>query len=262
MGWIRTFKSIFFETAESVTKVPSILKKKVVRSKHVRNILVGKLGTILTSLVEMHVLAVLCIGLKWTTISTIQFAYQTFLTQFLEQESCIEFPIMGMIIYWCIDIVVPVFFSLHLHQSFVSFICWMFETPLYSLAKRIQYMRPNDIYQFYRIKYSILLPVLLYLSVIVYLVPVSKEFVYICLLQTCLIQLLTDFWPLRHELLYAPCYNTNTKASFSDAKFEIHDDHLEISANVEELQHETRLLYVPVSGDPFEHIPILQKKES
>ncbi len=183
MGWIRTLKGLFSTAHATLMRVPTLFKKKVIRSKHLRTVLAAQLGRILTSLLELHVLALTSFFLKRVTHS--------FHTGHVWSDCCVE---------WAIDITVPVLFSLQIHEPFRALICWTFERPLRSLARRIQYMRPNDPYQYYRVKYLILLPSCVYVWCILWVVPVSRELLHLCILQAIIIQGLTDLWPLRKDL--------------------------------------------------------------
>jgi len=210
MGWIRTIKSLYNSARQTLSRVPSTLKKKVIRSNPVRSVLVGQLGRIFTSVVEMHILSIACIGLKWAVYSGA--LYMVGDPQ-CEDPGSNYFHTSLILCDWAVDILIPVVFALQCHTSFVSLITWTFERPLYSLARRIQYMRPNDIYQFLRIKYTILVPVLLYVGLIVFVSPLNQEFILICLVQTLIIQSLTDFWPLRQDWMVLPeCLNPSAPA--------------------------------------------------
>lgn len=103
---------------------------------------------------------------------------------------------------WGVDIMIPVVFALQFHESFSQLVCWTFERPLKSLARRIQYMRPNDPYQFLRIKYSIMVPILVYIGILVTVFPLSRAFLQICLIQTLIIQSFKDLWLLRDDWMY------------------------------------------------------------
>lgn len=192
MGWIRTFKSVFKTVRTSLSKIPAALKKKAIRSKPVRAILVSQLGRALTSLFELHILALASVALKVGASTAL--------------AACTQNPpfYVDTGVEWTIDIFVPVFFSLQCHAAFQQLVTWTFERPLYSLARRIQYMRADDPYQFYRIKYLILVPLLAYAWILLWLVPLSREFLHICIGQTLIINVLTDYWPLRHELDFCP----------------------------------------------------------
>jgi hypothetical protein len=200
MGWIRTIKSVMQSMKYKLFHIPTTLKKKVIRSKSVRSLLSKQLGRVLTGILEIHILALAGLGLKWASNYAIQCAFS--------DQRCYDdnyHPInLETACEWTIDILIPTIFALSWHDSFLSLVCWTFERPLISLARRIQYMRPNDPYQFLRIKYIILMPCLMYIGTIVTLFPLSRNFIQICLVQTLIIHVIKDFWPLRHDWIVLP----------------------------------------------------------
>lgn len=205
MGWFRTIKSAFHFVAQKIYNVPTRIKKKVLRSKPIRSLLASQLGKILTSIVETHVLAATCILFKWTCWTGL--VATTTHNQTLHTLDTVQ--------SWAIDIFVPVVFALKCHDSFYQLIVWTFERPLQSLARRIQYMRPNDPFHFLKIKYSLMIPIFSYVGGLFWISPISSSFVHICLVQTLIIQSLTDFWPLRQQLtvyqIVENKYNVPTK---------------------------------------------------
>ena len=191
MGWFSTIRAGFRHLRRAIAKAPKLVKKKVIRSKPIRSILVKHLGRALTSLFEVHILTLSSLALKIIGLRAIEWWAPP------DTPTCAA---LRVALEWSIDILVPTAFALQLHEPFRCFVAWTFERPLHSVARRIQYMRTDDPFQFYRIKYGILVPVLVYAWCLMWLVPISREILHICLFQTLLIHLLTDFWPLRHTL--------------------------------------------------------------
>lgn len=207
MGWIRTIKSLVGNVQSKFVHIPSTLKKKLIRSKSVRSVLSKQLGRVLTGILEIHILALAGIGLKWGTSCIIQYIWYD---SMCGQDGATRYELsytpyyLETVCEWVIDIGIPAIFALSWHDPFLALVCWTFERPLFSLARRIQYMRPNDPYQFLRIKYIILVPCLLYIGAIVTLFPLSRNFIQICLAQTLIIQGIKDFWPLRCDWVVLP----------------------------------------------------------
>lgn len=188
MGWV---SSIVRRVKKHLFWVPAILKKQVLRSRPVRSILARQLGKGLTNILEIHLLAVCGVGCKWVLAWALT-------TPILHQPRAgAGADLIQLVGEWAVDILVPVMFALRWHSHFSDWIYWTFKTPLRSLAYKIQHMRPNDLAQYFRVKYGILVPILCYLGFVVTFIPLSPAFIQICLIQTLLIHLIQDFWPLR-----------------------------------------------------------------
>ena len=193
MGWIRTVRGLLRTAKHKLLRIPHVLKKKAIRSQIVRSVLSKQLGRLLTAILEIHILALSGYTLKWTTRKT---AHHIFLTN--------PAPYMETVCEWTIDILLPTVFALQWHEPFLSFVCWTFDRPLVSLARRIQYMKPNDPYQFLRVKYSILVPCLLYVGAVITMTTVDSKFIQVCLFQTLVTQAMQDLWPLRQDWMPEP----------------------------------------------------------
>lgn len=209
-------KSLITNIENKIFKLPSIVKKKVIRSAPVRNILIKQLAKVFTSILEIHLLSLLSIIFKYS-LSRLNVGY--FFSNGLS---------------WTIDIFVPVLFALKYHQPLLQFILIVFHTPLYILAKKIQFMKANDPLHVFHIKYLIMLPCFLYVALIVQFIELDQTFIQTCLLQTFLTQFIIDFWSIQHlfyYLIYCPPSKINIKESQTPNLINLNESHFSSDPN-------------------------------
>lgn len=169
------------------SRTGTYIKKRVLRSKSVRAILAKQIGRVAVAIFELHVLAVMSVVCN-TALSGV--------------ATCLAMPRWALTCCgWVMDVAIPVMFALEIHEPLTMFVVSVMSSPLHSIARRIQYVKVGNVYNFYKIKYSILGPVFVYAFVVVLVLPITREFLCTCLVQSLMINLLTDFWPRRKEIL-------------------------------------------------------------